>query len=98
MAEYQIAANGRDDQLGHSFLPEFKRFERFALTLPYDITPQEGIENSGTTTFDVPSIYDRVLSISIAAPSVSTGAWIAEKIIDELILTSGGNVFTTYFK
>lgn len=96
MAEYQIAANGRDDQLGHSFLPEFKRFERFGLTLPYDVTPQEGIINGGWTTFQVPSIYDRILSISIAAPSQVTGAWIAEKLIDEVVLSSGGNVLQKF--
>ena len=65
MAEYQILANGKDDDLGHSFLPEFKRFERFGLTLPYDITPQGDIINEGWTTFGVPSIYDRTLSINI---------------------------------
>ena len=92
MAEYQILANGKDDDLGHSFLPEFKRFERFGLTLPYDITPQGDIVNESWTTFDVPSIYDRVLSICIAAPSRVTGAWIAEKIIDEMVITSAGNV------
>ena len=92
MAEYQIAANGRDDELGHSFLPEFKRFERFGITLPFNITPQGDVENSGWTTFSVPDIFDRVLSINLAAPSKATGAWIAEKLIDELVFTSDDHV------
>ena len=87
MAEYQIAANGPDDQLGHSFLPEFKRFERFGLSLPFDITPQEEIKNGIWTEYTIPVIYDRILSVIIAAPSIVEGAWTAEKMIDEVVLT-----------
>ena len=92
MAEYQIAANGRDDELGHSFLPEFKRFERFGITLPFNITPQGDVENNGWTTFSVPDIFDRVLSINLAAPSKTTGAWIAEKLVEELVFTSDDHI------
>ena len=87
MAEYQIAANGPDDQLGHSFLPEFKRFERFGLSLPFDITPQEEIKNGIWTEYTIPVIYDRILSVIIAAPSKIEGAWTAENMIDEVVLT-----------
>ena len=91
MAEYQITANGRDDQLGHSFLPSFNRVERFATTMPFDITPQDNVENSTWTEFTLPSIYDRILSVCISAPvkSGGVGPWTAEKIIDEIVISSG---------
>ena len=87
MAEYQIAANGPDDQLGHSFLPEFKRFKRFGLSLPFDITPQEEIKNGIWTEYSIPVIYDRILSVIISAPSKIEGAWTAEKMIEEVVIT-----------
>ena len=91
MAEYQISMNGPDDDFGHSFLPEFKRFERFASTLPFDITPQERIANGEWTMFTLPSTYDRILSAMISAPILEggKGAWTAEKMIDEIVISGG---------
>ena len=90
MAEYQMTANG-NDEFGHSFLPEFKRAERFAITMPYDITPQDSIDGGTWTDFMLPSIYDRILSVCVSAPvkSGGVGPWTAEKMIDEVVISSG---------